>query len=159
MKRRTFLQTIGGAAGAAAFAWPDLLWADEPLEKVAGLPRRTLGKTGVKLSIVGFPGLALADLEQEKCTKAIHDAFERGVNYFDVAPAYGQGRCETKMGVGLQGIDRSKIFLSCKTKKRDAEGCRKELENSLRELKTDHFDLYQLHHLVRGVGSQTGIGS
>lgn len=150
MKRRTFLQTIGGgAAGVAALSWSDLLWADEPLEKVAGLPRRPLGKTGAKLSIVGFPGLALANPDQEVCTKAIHEAFDRGVNYFDVAPAYGQGICETKMGVGLQGLDRSKLFLSCKTKKRDAEGCRKELENSLRELKTDHFDLYQLHHLVR----------
>ncbi len=158
MKRRTFLQTVGGAVGAAAMAWPDLLWADDPLEKVAGLPRRPLGKTGVKLSVVGFPGLALADLEQEKCTAGIKDAFERGVNYFDVAPAYGQGRCETKLGAGLQGIDRSKYFLACKTKKRDAEGCRKELENSLRELKTDHFDLYQLHHLVRASEAQQALG-
>ncbi len=158
MKRRTFIQTFGGALGAAAIAWPDLLWADEPLERVSGLPRRPLGKTGVKLSVVGFPGLALADPDQEKCTAGVKDAFDRGVNYFDVAPAYGQGRCEVKLGIALQGIDRSKYFLSCKTKKRDAAGCRKELENSLRALKTDHLDLYQLHHLVRTSEAEQALG-
>lgn len=159
MRRRTFLQAVGGvAAGAATFGWPNLLWADEPLEKVAGLPRRPLGKTGEKLSMVGFPGLALVHGEQPEGTAAVHKAFERGVNFFDVAPAYGNGLCETRLGIALQGLDRSKYFLSCKTKKRDAEGCRKELENSLRELKTDHFDLYQLHHLVRPSEVEQALG-
>jgi predicted aldo/keto reductase-like oxidoreductase len=53
------------------------------------------------------------------------------------------------MGIGLQGLDRGQYFLACKTKKRDKDGARQELENSLKLLKTDHFDLYQLHHLVR----------
>jgi len=113
------------------------------------LPRRTLGRTGVKLSVVGFPGLSLTHCDQEKGTAAIRDAFERGVNYFDVAPNYGNGEAEIKMGIGLQGLDRSKYFLACKTHKRDKEGARLELERSLQRLKTDHFDLYQLHHLVR----------
>ncbi|MHC4518738.1 MAG: aldo/keto reductase, partial [Planctomycetota bacterium] len=79
-------------------------------------------------------------------TKGLHKAFDQGVNYFDVAPAYGRaGDCEIKMGIGLQGIDRSKIFLACKTKKRDKAGAREELERSLTRLKTDHFDLYQMH--------------
>lgn len=158
MKRRAFLQTVGGAVGVAAFGFPELVWANEPLEKVEGLPRRPLGKTGVKLSIVGFPGLALVHHEQEKCTAAVHDAFERGVNFFDVAPAYGNGQCETRLGIALQGLDRSKYFLACKTKKRDAEGCRKELENSLRTLKTDHFDLYQLHHLAKPSEVEEALG-
>jgi predicted aldo/keto reductase-like oxidoreductase len=106
-----------------------------------------LGRTGRKVSIVGFPGLALVHYEQDRCTAAIHDAFERGVNYFDVAPAYGKGDAEIKMGIGLQGIDRRRIFLACKTKMRDKEGARKELETSLKRLKTDHFDLYQMHHI------------
>jgi aryl-alcohol dehydrogenase-like predicted oxidoreductase len=75
-------------------------------------------------------------------------AFDAGVNYFDVAPAYGRnGDCEIKMGIGLQEvkIPRDEIFLSCKTRKRDAAGAREELERSLTRLKTDHFDLYQLH--------------
>ena len=149
MKRRTFLKAVGGAAGAAALGAPTLFGADQPIEKVAGMPRRVLGRTGQKLSVVGFPGLALTHYDQDKCTAALHDAFQRGVNYFDVAPAYGNGQCETRMGIGLQGLDRSQYFLSCKTKKRDKEGARQELENSLKQLKTDHFDLCQLHHLVK----------
>jgi aryl-alcohol dehydrogenase-like predicted oxidoreductase len=66
----------------------------------------------------------------------------------DVASAYGQnGDAEIKMGIGLQGIDRGRIFLACKTKMRDKNGARLELEHSLQRLKTDHFDLYQMHHI------------
>lgn len=149
MKRRVFLKTVGGAAGAAALGLPQILSAEEPAEKVSGMPRRVLGRTGQKISVVGFPGLSLTHCDQEKGTAALHDAFERGVNYFDVAPNYGNGDAEIKMGVGMQGIDRSKYFLSCKTHKRDKAGAQMELERSLKRLKTDHFDLYQLHHLVR----------
>lgn len=149
MKRRSFLKTVGSVAGAAAFGVPSLLAQDAFSEKVAGLPRRPLGKTGVKLSVVGFPGLGLIHDEQSKCTDAVHKAFDRGINYYDVAPAYGNGQCETKLGIALQGLDRDKYFLACKTKKRDAAGAKQELETSLKLAKTDRFDLYQLHHLVR----------
>jgi len=103
----------------------------------------------MKVSVVGFPGLALAKLDQEKATVALHSAFDRGVNFFDVAPAYGNGDAEIKMGIGLQGLDRAGYYLACKTKKRDKSGAQAELDRSLQRLKTDHFDLYQLHHLVR----------
>lgn len=158
MKRRTFLKTVCGAAGAAALGVPRVLGAEEPTEKMASLPRRPLGRTGQQLSVVGFPGLSLIHYDQERCTTAIHSAFERGVNYFDVAPAYGNGECQTKMGMGLQGLDRQKYFLACKTKKRDREGAREELEQSLAALKTDHFDLYQLHHLVQPAQVKQALG-
>jgi aryl-alcohol dehydrogenase-like predicted oxidoreductase len=158
MKRRVFLKTMGGAAGAAALSMPSLFGADEPIERVAGLPRRVLGRTGRKLSVVGFPGLSLIHYDQEKCTAAIHDAFDRGLNYFDVAPAYGNWECETKMGIGLQGLERNDYFLACKTKKRDAEGARQELEQSLKLLKTDHLDLFQLHHLVQPAQVEQALG-
>jgi predicted aldo/keto reductase-like oxidoreductase len=124
--------------------------AAEPKEKVqktVEMPRRVLGRTGQKVSIVGFSGLALTHGDQQQGTAAIHSAFDKGVSYFDVAPAYGNGDAEIKMGIGLQEIDRSKIFLACKTKMRDKDGARKELERSLERLKTDHFDLYQMHHI------------
>ena len=101
----------------------------------------------MKLSVVGFPGLALIQHDQQQGTAGLRSALERGVNYFDVAPAYGDGECETKMGIGLEGVDRDSYFLACKTNKRDKAVAREELENSLKLLKTDHFDLYQLHHL------------
>lgn len=148
MRRRSFLQTLGLATGGLTLGASPLL-ADEAgeVERVAGLPRRVLGRTGAKLSVVGFPGLALIHYDQAECTAGLRGALEKGLNYYDVAPAYGNGQCETKMGIGLEGVPRDSYFLSCKTKKRDAQGARQELENSLKLLKTDHFDLYQLHHL------------
>lgn len=152
MKRRTFLKAVGGIATSSDLGVQSVIGAKKPasrekVEKVAGLPRRVLGRTGKKVSIVGFPGLALIHYDQNRCNEGLHNAFKQGVNYFDVAPAYGNGEAEIKMGIGLQGIDRSRIFLACKTKMRDKEGARKELERSLKRLKTDYFDLYQLHHL------------
>ncbi len=158
MKRRSFIRTIGGAAGACALGVPDLFAEALEEEKVNGMPRRALGRTGLKISVVGFPGLALNHYPQEECTKGLHRVFEQGMNYFDVAPAYGNGVCETRMGIGLQGIDRSKYFLACKTNKRDKEGAQKELENSLTQLKTDHFDLYQLHHLREPAEVRKALG-
>ncbi len=162
MKRRAFLKVAAGvAAGSYALTLERILAGSKPdptVEKVAGLPRRAVGRTGQKISIVGFPGLALTPLEQAECTTGIHRAFEQGVNYFDVAPAYGKGVCETKMGIGLQDIDRQKIFLADKTKQRDAEGARQELEASLKALKTDYFDLYQMHHLVTVAEVKQALG-
>jgi predicted aldo/keto reductase-like oxidoreductase len=162
MKRRAFLKvTAGAAVGSYATSLQNVLAQSIPdptVEKVAGLPRRVLGRTGQRVSIVGFPGFALNPVEQTECTTSIRRAFERGVNYFDVAPAYGNGVCETKLGIGLQGIDRSQIFLACKTKKRDREGARQELENSLKLLKTDHFDLYQMHLLVTATEVKQALG-
>jgi aryl-alcohol dehydrogenase-like predicted oxidoreductase len=149
MRRRSFLKTVGGTAGLALTG--DRAVAIDPAptaeHAVGGIPRRALGRTGASLSVVGFPGLALIHYDQKQSTEGLHAAVDRGANYFDVAPAYGKGECETKMGIGLQGIARDRYFLSCKTKKRDKAGARQELEQSLKLLKTDHFDLYQLHHL------------
>ena len=153
MKRRSFLKIAGGVAAGSAIGAPAVIAAEKPAsaqkqQKAGALPRRVLGRTGEKISVVAFPGLALSNYDQEQCNAGLRNAFERGVNYFDVAPAYGKdGDCEKKMGIGLQGIDRGKIFLSCKTKMRDKEGALKELDRSLERLKTDHFDLYQLHHI------------
>jgi len=144
MKRRVFLKTVGSAAGVAALGGSRVFAAGEATD----LPRRILGRTGVKVPVVGFPGLALTKCPQAEGTDAIHRAFDQGVNYFDVAPRYGNGDAEIKMGIGLAGLERSKYFLACKTHERDQAGAQAELDRSLQRLKTDHFDLYQLHHLV-----------
>lgn len=163
MKRRSFLKVVSGVAGGCALGVNQSIVAETPAAAVAGsqgggLPQRVLGRTGVKLSIVGFPGLALNNYDQQRCTQGLREAFEKGINYFDVAPAYGNGVCETRMGIGLQGLDRSQYFLACKTKMRDKDGARKELENSLKLLKTDHFDLYQMHHLVKPEEVKKALG-
>jgi predicted aldo/keto reductase-like oxidoreductase len=152
MKRRTFLKGASGVATSLAIG--SLTGNEQSFAKqadvVAGMPRRVLGRTGEKVSVVGFPGLALTHYDQEKCNEGLLNAYKRGVNYYDVAPAYGRdGICEIRMGIGLEaiGIDRKSIFLACKTKMRDKEGARLELERSLKRLKTDYFDLYQMHCL------------
>lgn len=150
MKRRTFLKTVGATAGGVALgvrpSFADPAAPDRTLiPHASGLPRRILGRTGRAVSIIGYPGLALSKVAQPAATAALRDGFDKGVNYFDVAPAYGDA--EIKMGIAIADgkIPRDQFFLASKTKARDAAGARAELERSLDRLKTDHFDLYQLH--------------
>lgn len=161
MKRRSFLKVMGGVAGAAALGVrPELVSeAEAASAKTGEMPKRALGRTGFKVSVVGFSGLGLMHYDQERCTAEVHKAFEKGLNYYDVAPAYDKGNCEIKMGIALQGLDRSRYILACKSKMRDKDGCREELERSLQRLKTDYFDLYQMHHLVKPEDVKTSLGS
>lgn len=103
---------------------------------------RTLGQTGVKLSMVGFGGIVVNDEKPESAASIVAKAIDRGVNYFDVAPTYGNA--EERLGPALKPY-RQDIFLACKTTKRDAQNAELELHQSLKKLQTDHFDLYQLH--------------
>lgn len=160
MKRRSFLVSAGSAVGAGALGVsPSWSKPAETVETVAGLPRRVLGRTGATISVVGFPGLSLRHYEQDECNRGIVKAFESGVNYYDVAPAYGKdGECEIKMGKGLPALNRDDIFLSCKTKARDKAGAQMELDRSLKRLNTDHIDLYQLHCLKRPEEVEQALG-
>lgn len=142
MKRREFVKAT--ALSAAAVALGTRGRAAEAPARAGEMPLRPFGRDGVKLSVVGFPGLLLNKVDQETTNRLVAEAVERGQNYFDVAPAYGQA--EIRMGPALQPY-RRKVFLACKTKRRDREGCKAELERSLARLRTDHFDLYQLHCL------------
>jgi predicted aldo/keto reductase-like oxidoreductase len=140
MKRRAFIKTVSSAAGAAALGVPRI-FAESSSTK-SGLPRRMLGRASEKLSVVGFPGLALVHYPQEKCTQALHEAFERGINYFDVAPTYGNA--EERLGPALEP-HRKRVFPAGKTGKRTAAEAEAELHRSLELLRTDHVDLYQHH--------------
>ncbi len=151
MKRRPFLKMVGSIAGTYSMglqpALAETLGFKNREAGTCEIPLRELGQTGEKLPVVTFPGLCLMHLDEETCKKTFSPLVDRGLNLFDVAPAYGMnGECEIKMGIGLEGIERSRYFLACKTKKRDKEGARAELERSLQRLKTDYFDLYQMHH-------------
>lgn len=106
------------------------------------MEKRTLGKTGEKLSMIGFGGIVVKDVTPEDASRYVAQAIDRGINYFDVAPTYGNA--EARLGPALAPY-RDDVFLACKTGKRDAEGAEQELHASLKRLQTDHFDLYQLH--------------
>ena len=109
------------------------------------MERRELGKTGEKLSVVGFGGIVVKDETAENAGRYVAEAIDRGVNYFDVAPTYGDA--EERLGIALKSR-RDKVFLACKTTERTKAGASKELVRSLQRLETDHFDLYQLHGVV-----------
>lgn len=108
------------------------------------LPQRVLGKTGEKLSVIGFGGIMLKDNPQDFANEMVAKAYELGVNYYDVAPYYGNA--EEKLGPALKPY-RKNCFLACKTRERSADGAQANLEDSLKKLHTDYFDLYQLHEL------------
>lgn len=108
------------------------------------IPKRELGKTGEKLSIIGFGGIMLNDNPQKFADEMVAKAIELGVNYFDVSPRYGNA--EDRLGPALKPFRRN-CFLACKTRERDAKGAQGDLENSLKKLQTDYFDLYQMHEL------------
>lgn len=143
MKRREFLK----AAAVAGVAAPQANWQ---LVEAAGRPSpggpiaRRPYRDGVELSTIGFGGIVVIGLEQKHANHIVATSVERGVNYFDVAPSYGNGEAEEKLGIALEPY-RSEVFLACKTGRRDAEGAEEELEQSLRRLRTDHVDLYQFH--------------
>jgi aryl-alcohol dehydrogenase-like predicted oxidoreductase len=107
------------------------------------MEKRTLGRTGEQLTLVGFGGIAVMDETPEDAANLVAKAVnERGINYFDVAPSYGNA--EERLGPALEPY-RQDVFLACKTGERSAEGAERELQQSLKNLRTDHFDLYQMH--------------
>ncbi len=112
---------------------------------MSGLPKRPFGKTGVELSVLGFGGIVVKDVEQDHADRVVAEAVERGVNYFDVAPFYGNA--QDHLGPALEPF-RKDVFLACKSGERDYEGAKKDFERSLELLRTDYFDLYQLHGLA-----------
>ncbi len=115
------------------------------------MEKRKLGNTGEMLSMVGFGGILVMDEEPAQAAKLVAYAVEeRGVNYFDVAPTYGNA--EERLGPALEPY-RDRVFLACKTTKRLAKDASAALQQSLERLRTDHFDLYQLH----GVGSMQEV--
>jgi aryl-alcohol dehydrogenase-like predicted oxidoreductase len=149
MKRRDFLKKgTAAAAGLAAsqeFLQP-LAAAEKGSAKSSTIPRRALGKTGVELSIIAMGGIVVMNVSQPFANNIVAEAVDRGINYFDVAPTYGNA--QERLGPALKPY-RNHAFLACKTTARDQEGSQKELDESLRQLQTDHLDLYQLHALTK----------
>lgn len=97
---------------------------------------------GRELSKIAFGGVIVMNETQEDANRYVKEAIESGVNYFDVAPTYGNA--ESRLGPALEPY-RKDVFLACKTEDRTKEGAQKLLDQSLKNLRTDYFDLYQLH--------------
>jgi len=153
MERREFLK---GTLAAGSVAAGDFLSRGDAAESDCGpgcscsgnaakLPRRTYGDTGERLSIIGFGGIVVSGAEQDHANRVVAEAVEKGVNYFDVAPSYGDA--EIKLGPALEP-HRKDVFLACKTEHRTKAETAAELQESLQRLRTDYLDLYQLHAIT-----------
>ncbi len=143
MQRREFLLGtmlgITGLTGKHVFAAEAMTTAEnkQPAAQ-AELPRRRFGKTTTELSIVGMGGIVVMNAEPKHAKRLVAGAIAAGVNYFDVAPSYGDA--ELKLGPALKPY-RSKVFLACKTTQRTRAGARPELEASLKLLDQKNIKL------------------
>lgn len=105
-----------------------------------------LGRTGLGVSRVGFGCIPIMRLEKKEAVALLHYAYEHGVTLFDTANAYADS--EEKVGEAFHGM-RDKVVIATKTAKRDAAGAMEHLELSLRKLRTDYIDVYQLHQVSK----------
>jgi predicted aldo/keto reductase-like oxidoreductase len=111
-----------------------------------------LGSTGLNISELGFGGIPIIRLDMNDAIQVLRRAYEKGITFFDTANAYRDS--EEKIGRAFAGM-RQKIVVATKTLQRNAVNANKQIENSLRVLKTDYIDLYQLHQIAQEKDWQT----
>lgn len=166
MNRREFLYhaTIG-TAGLALSA--SLGTSDE--EKTSAqkyqLPKRQLGATGIVVPVLGLgcSAVFLSAPSDEVRERILQRAFELGVRYWDTAAAYGGGKSEQLLGsVLVDDSIRKKVFIATKSGARTYDTAMRQLERSLKHLRTDYIDLWQMHNLRQGdverLKSKNGAG-
>src|SRR3954470_5208131 len=118
--------------------------------RTGAIPQRPLGRTGAKVSALGLGGHHLGDLKTvDEAIRLVHEAVEAGITFFDNCWEYWNGRAEDWLGRGLKGR-RDKVFLMTKvcTHGRGKDLAMQQLEESLKRLRTDHLDLWQVHECV-----------
>ncbi|HEY6548109.1 MAG TPA: aldo/keto reductase [Vicinamibacteria bacterium] len=146
--RREFLEQTVATASLAALASAVLAGQDPP--GASGLPTRVLGRTGQRVSILGLGGWHIGAIKDDaESVRLMHRAQDEGITFFDNAWDYHDGRSEELMGRAL-AMDgrRDKVFLMTKNCERDYAGSLRNLEDSLRRLRTDHIDLWQFHEII-----------
>jgi aryl-alcohol dehydrogenase-like predicted oxidoreductase len=144
--RRRFLQLAAAAVSTAAIG--EHVIAQTTSASATGVPIRLLGRTGVRVSMLGVGGSHAGRIPAAEGTRFMHMAADEGVTFFDNAWDYGGGTAEEIMGRNL-AIDgyRKKVFLMTKNCGRDYKDSMQCLEDSLRRLRTDHLDLWQFHEI------------
>ncbi len=115
----------------------------------------TLGKTGITVPQNAFGALPVQRVNMETAVKLLRGAYEGGMRFFDTARAYTDS--EEKLGEAFDGM-RDKIFISSKTMAKTPEDFRKDLETTLKNLRTDHLDIYQFHNVPQCYRPGDGTG-
>lgn len=120
------------------------------------MEKMILGRTGLEISRSGFGALPIQRVSFEEAARLLNRALDAGINYIDTARAYSDS--EAKIGAGV-GNRRSEFFIATKTHAKTGEALKKDLETSLRELKTDVIDVYQFHNpdFVPVPGGEDGL--
>lgn len=141
MRRRVFTGSIFSGLGVIGLS------ARPPTLKAGDIPMRVFGKTGVKVTAIAQGGARMGlHPDVESAARYVRGLYDLGLNYFDCARSYWDGRSEEAYGRGLEGV-RKNIFLTTKSTKRTRAEAEKELDASLRALRTDHLDLWQVHSI------------
>jgi predicted aldo/keto reductase-like oxidoreductase len=146
MKRREILWGVPVALASSLLGRGVLRAAD----KHAPIPRRTLGKTGEQVSLLGLGGfhVGVAKTEQESL-RIVRTALDEGLNFLDNCWDYNGGDSEVRMGKALRDGYRKKAFLMTKIDGRDKKTASQQIDESLNRLQTDHLDLLQVHEVIR----------
>lgn len=120
------------------------------------MEKMILGRTGLEISRSGFGALPIQRVSFEEAARLLNRALDAGINYIDTARAYSDS--EAKIGAGV-GNRRNEFFIATKTHAKTGEALKKDLETSLRELKTDVIDVYQFHNpgFVPVPGGEDGL--
>ena len=123
----------------------------EQLESNSEMPMRTLGRTGVKVSLVGLGGwhLGFKFIDEELSIRIIRTAVDNGINFMDNCWDYNEGASEERMGKALKDGYRERVFLMTKIDGRTKKEAAKQLDESLKRMQTDHIDLVQHHEILR----------
>jgi len=118
---------------------------------MSDIPYRTLGSTGEQVSAIGLGGwhLSLPHVTERLSLRIVRTAIDRGITFLDNCWDYNDGKSETRMGKALRDGYRDKVFLMTKIDGRSYKAAQKQLEQSLRRLKTDRIDLVQHHEILR----------
>ena len=116
----------------------------------APIPKRPLGRTGLQTSCIGLGGYHLGTIEEQPTVdRVVSESIDAGINFFDSAWEYHDGRSEEVLGKALKG-KRDNVIVMTKvcTHGRTQDVAMRQLEDSLRRLQTDHLDVWQIHEVV-----------
>lgn len=145
--RRNFLKSLAGVTAGLSLT-PVAFGSEQNRDRLGEiLPKRKLGKTGEFVTMLGTGGYHVGWTTERDAQEVIEAALEGGVRFFDTAESYAKGRSEERYGKYLTPKYRDLIFLTSKTTGPDASTVQEHLEGTLRRLKVDHLDLYQIHSI------------
>ena len=146
LSRRGFLGRLGlTTAGVGLSLFPEVV---EAHPTITSLPKRTLGRTNAKVSILAFGcgSRFLMYEDEERAIAALNHAIDLGITYLDTAYAYGDGKSESRVGK-VMAAHRKDVWLATKIPDRKRDAFLRRLEGSLTRLQTDHVDLVHIHSL------------